>query len=138
MGANLHNNNNDDIITDINITPFVDVVLVLLIIFMVTAPMIYLSSIKVNLPKGASQGERLKKTYGLVLYKDGTIELNGERVDEDKLRMILLNDIKNNPQLTVLIRADKDLRYGFVVHFIDLIKQCGVTRFAINIERESP
>ena len=137
MGAKT-GNTKDDIIVDINVTPFVDVVLVLLIIFMVTAPLIYMSSIKVSLPKGASRGEHLKKTHGLTILRDGSIELDGRKVDEDELRMILLDEIKLDPDLTILINADRDLKYGYVVHFIDLIKQCGVKRFAINIERESP
>jgi biopolymer transport protein TolR len=134
----------DDAITDINITPFVDIILVVLIIFMVTATYIVKQGIKVNLPDAAT-GEATESTsLALSLAVDGTLYLDGEPITEDALRARIRDEharksvggagAKDKGDVVCLIAADKDVRHGEVVRIIDLVKQEGVAKFAINID----
>ena len=121
-------------ITGINITPLVDVVLVLLIIFMVTATFIVTPSIKVDLPKAASGDSTPVSSLALVLSKTGEIYLNGQPTDEDGLRNFIRAELKEKKNLQAIISADKAVAHGTVIHIIDVVKTEGVTKFAINVE----
>jgi biopolymer transport protein ExbD len=129
-------NNEDDIISDINITPFVDVTLVLLIIFMVTATYIVAKSIPVDLPE-AGTGEDIVTTFAVTMTDDGNIYLDGAKIDEGKLKQKLRATKKENKDIRVIIDADKSIAHGKVVHVIDLVRKEGVAKFAINIREES-
>jgi len=124
----------DDVITDINITPFVDIILVVLIIFMVTATYIVAPSIKVTLPDASTGDGTEESSLGLTLTEDGTLYLNGEEVSEVRLREVIREEHARNMDVVCLIAADKTVLHGEVVGLIDLVKQEGVARFAINIE----
>ena len=125
----------DDVIADINITPFVDIILVVLIIFMVTATTIVQSSIKVNLPEAAS-GEGTESTsLGLTLLPDGALLLDGETVTPDQLRSRIRKAKADNDDIVCLIAADKSVAHGRVVWLLDLVKSEGVAKFAINIDK---
>src|SRR3954453_18626887 len=108
-------------ITDINVTPLVDVVLVLLIIFMVTAPMIVNNpSIKVELPKAATGDETLKSTLALTLSRDAAngnvlIYANGEKTTEDGVKSMIPDMLTKNKDLQAIIAADRGISYGDVV-----------------------
>jgi biopolymer transport protein ExbD len=126
-------------ITDINVTPLVDITLVLLIIFMVTAPMIVNNpSIKVELPKAAQGDETLKSTLALTLQREPaggyTLYLNGEKTEEPKVREVIPEMLKQNKDLQAIIAADKGIAYGDVVHIVDLVKTLGVHKFALNTD----
>src|SRR3954467_8208155 len=126
-------------ITDINVTPLVDITLVLLIIFMVTAPMIVNNpSIKVELPKAASGDETLKSTLALTLQREAaggyTLYANGEKTDEDKVKVLIPAMLQKNKELQAIIAADKGIAYGDVVHVVDLVKALGVHKFALNTD----
>ena len=123
-------------IVDINVTPLVDITLVLLIIFMVTASLIVNPAIKVDLPKAASGTEQVKTTLALTLTKDGALYLNGERSSDDAVIKYIGGELPNNPELQAIIAADRSVSHGDVVHVIDLVKRTGVHRFAINIDRD--
>ena len=124
----------DEPITDINITPFVDIILVVLIIFMVTATYIVKQGIKVNLPDAAT-GEATESTsLGLSLATDGTLYLDGVAITEDALRARIRDEQAKKSDVVCLIAADRDVRHGAVVRLIDLVKQEGVAKFAINID----
>ncbi len=127
--------NDDDIITDINVTPFVDVCLVLLIIFMVTATYIVAQSIPVDLPE-AGTGEDVVTTFALTLTKDGDLFLDGRKTDEARVKQSIRKAKKENEDVRVIIAADKAIAHGKVVHVIDLIRKEGVAKFAINIDAE--
>ncbi|MCP4676261.1 MAG: biopolymer transporter ExbD [Deltaproteobacteria bacterium] len=127
--------NDDEIISDINVTPFVDVALVLLIIFMVTATYIVAQSIPVDLPK-AGTGKDIVTTFAVTLTTDGQVYLDGQKTDEAGLRSSILNAQKKNDDVRVVIAADKAVQHGRVVRIIDLVRKEGVTKFAINIESE--
>ena len=124
-----------EIITDINVTPFVDVALVLLIIFMVTATYIIAQSIPVDLPK-ASTGEDVVTTFAVALTTDGALYLDGQKIDEATLRSKIRGTKGNNEDVRVVIAADKTVTHGRVVGIIDLVRKEGVAKFAINIESE--
>ena len=121
-------------ITEINVTPLVDIVLVLLIIFMVTTTYIVNPSIKVDLPKAATGSEQAKTTLGLTLTKDGSLYLNGDKTDDGGLQRFIATELPKNPELQAVIAADKVVPHGSVVHVIDLVKRAGVRKFAINVE----
>ena len=124
----------DEVITDINVTPLVDIMLVLLIIFMLTANLIDNPSIEVDLPQ-ASTGEATEPTtLGLVLNTAGEIYLNGELTTEEALKTYLADTAKRDPKAQAIIAADKDVSHGQVIHLIDVVRQMGVFRFALNID----
>ncbi len=124
----------DDMITGINVTPLVDIILVLLIIFMLTANLISKPSIAVELPQ-ASTGEASEPTtVALTLTKTGDIYLNGAPTDEAKLRAYLPGVVKGDPRTQAVIAADKEVIHGRVIWLIDLVRQAGIYKFALNID----
>ena len=125
----------DGIISDINVTPFVDVALVLLIIFMVTATYIVAQSIPVDLPE-AGTGEDVVTTFAVTLTTDGQLYLDGEKVDNAMLSTKIRMAKSKNDDVRVIIAADKAVTHGKVVKIIDLVRKEGVAKFAINIETE--
>lgn len=134
MGASF--GGDDDVIADINITPFVDIILVVLIIFMVTATTIAKESIKVNLPDAASGEESKNLSVGLTLLGDGQLLLDGKAVDEAGLRAALqAAKADTEEDVVCLISAEKDVAHGRVVWLLDLVKSEGIGKFAININK---
>jgi biopolymer transport protein ExbD len=133
-GSHFEDEDSGRMITDINVTPLVDIVLVLLIIFMVTTSYIVNPSIKVDLPKAASGSDQVKTTLGLTLTKDGGLYLNGDKTDDGGLQRYIAAELPKNPDLQAVIAADKVVPHGSVVHVIDLVKRAGVRKFAINVE----
>jgi biopolymer transport protein ExbD len=126
----------DDIISGINITPLVDIVLVLLIIFMVTATYIVREAIEVDLPRAAHGGEATGTTLAVVLTRDGAIYLDGVRRSEDELSARTREAVARDKDTRAVISADRASLHGAVVRVIDVVKGAGVSRFAINIEKE--
>lgn len=123
-------------INDINITPFVDVVLVLLVIFMVTAPVMLKESLKVNLPKTLTSDIGTKAaTVGIAITKEGQTLLNGRIMADESLTQEILRISKDAPETNFLISADVDSRHGDLVRFIDLLKRNGLNRFALQVEK---
>jgi biopolymer transport protein ExbD len=125
-------------ITGINVTPLVDIVLVLLIIFMVTANFIVKESKEVDLPTAAKAENTLQETVNLVMDKEGKIFVNGDEVDDAGLRLKLQAAVKNNKDVRAMIAADKTLEYGKVMTLIDTVNVEGIAKFALNIQRIAP
>lgn len=121
--------------SSINVTPFVDVVLVLLVIFMLTAPALVKDSIGVKLPKAVSADKTASESLGVVITKQGQILVNGQLSDDLSLKDQVQQTIAKNPEAQAMISADVEARHGDVVHVIDVIKSAGLSRFAIQIER---
>jgi biopolymer transport protein ExbD len=121
-------------ITDINVTPLVDIMLVLLIIFMVTTTYIVNPSIKVDLPKAATATEQAKTTLALTLTKEGTLYLNGAATDDAGVERFIAAELPRNPDLQAIIAADKVVPHGSVIHVIDVVKHAGVRKFAMATE----
>ena len=122
-------------ISDINVTPLVDITLVLLIIMMVAAPLIANNpSIKIELPKAANGDETPKSTISLTLRKDGTLYYGEELVTEEVARARIRADFAKSQELQAVIAGDKGVPYGSVMHLIDLVKSLGISKFALNID----
>jgi biopolymer transport protein ExbD len=123
-------------ISAINVTPLVDVVLVLLIILMVSANYIVSRSLKVELPKTETSDGVPDKPNSVVLTKDGKMLWNDVAVDEAKLGSELKALVAKDAELTLVVSADKEVPHGTVVHVLDAAKVAGVTKFAINVQPE--
>ena len=125
------------IISDINVTPLVDIMLVLLIIFMVTTTVIVKDSIPVKLPE-ASTGEAKKVSIlAVTVNAKGQLFLNGEAANKDKIRAFINKERARGTKLEAVIAADRDTSHGAVVGLIDLVRAEGVTKFAINVLKRS-
>jgi biopolymer transport protein TolR len=124
----------DGIITGINVTPFVDVVLVLLVIFMVTAPILAKDVIQIKLPKTVAGDGKGLSPIGVAINRQGQILLNGELLSEESLTEQMKQALAVDDQVQAIISADVDVNYGLVAKVIDLVKTSGVTRFAIQVE----
>jgi len=137
MAAKLGGGNNDEMpaISDINVTPFVDVVLVLLVIFMVTAPMLVRQQMSVNLPKAQSGEKSASQSISIVIDKDGNVRMAQKPIAMDQIKGAIKELIAKNPNAQAVISADEDTHHGVVVHVMDLVKQAGLSHFAIQIER---
>lgn len=125
-------------ITEINVTPLVDITLVLLIIFMVTTTYIVNPSIKVDLPKAVTGSDQTRTTLALTLTKEGQLYLNGDLSNEAQVVQQITSELPKNPDLQAIIAADKVVPHGSVVHIIDLVKRAGVRKFAINVDGAGP
>jgi biopolymer transport protein ExbD len=129
----------EGVLASINIIPFVDIVLVLLVIFMLTSATIVRASLRVELPKAASGGSKVATTLNIVYTKKGELLLNGATVSSmAAIAGTIRREATADPKIQAVIAADKGVEYGKVVELIDLVKQNGVSAFALDIERGSP
>ena len=126
----------DEGITGINVTPLVDVTLVLLIIFMVTATYIVKETIEIELPRAAHGGETTQKTFALLVSKDGKTYLNGVLVNDDGHVAAVKEAKTKGEEVQAIIGADKNATHGSVTHVLDVLKGAGVLKFAIQIEKQ--
>ncbi len=126
----------DEIISSINITPLVDIFLVLLIIFMITSSVSNQASIPVNLPKAAHAGTEAPKASGLLVDKEHRLFLDGELRDSSQVADLLKRAVAQDAEHQVLIGADQELLYREVVAIIDLIRGAGVRKYALRVTRE--
>jgi biopolymer transport protein ExbD len=127
---------NDEPIADINIVPFVDIILVVLIIFMVTTPFIMKPSINVNLPKAGSGDDTTPSELTITIGMNGSLGLNGKTVDEAAITNFAKEMVAKKPDVQAIISADKEVTHGRVVSIIDAVKSGGVKRFAITIDKK--
>lgn len=127
----------DDEITGINVTPLVDVVLVLLIIFMVTANFIVRETVEVDLPKAANAGQTMQGLVNVVLDKEGALYFDGQPVSEAELDGKVKAALAKDAETRAIISADQSLPYGRVMHLIDRVKGMGIARFALNIVKDA-
>lgn len=120
-------------ITGINVTPLVDIVLVLLIVLMVTAGYIVSKTIPVDLPKGAT-GETTNITLAITVDAKGQTYLDAEAVSTEVLRGRVASAHDRDPETRAVIAADGATAHRHVVSVIDLLRQAGINRFAINVQ----
>ena len=126
--------NNDRLMSDINVTPFVDVMLVLLVIFMVTAPMM-MQGVDVALPETTSQPLVAKKENLIITINNkNQIYINNYQVSLDFLQEKLRTILKGIEHREVYLRADRDISYGFVVRVMSEIKAAGVEKLGMVTE----
>ena len=126
----------DDEITGINVTPLVDVTLVLLIIFMVTATYVVKEAIEVDLPRAASGGQTVGPTLAFALDREGKLYLDGAPATAQAARAAVRAAVARSAEARAIISADRAVSHGRVVEVIDLVKREGLTRFAIDVEHE--
>jgi len=125
----------DEPLSEINVVPLVDIILVVLIIFMVTAPMFIKPTINVNLPKAASGDQTAPSKLNIALTADGRINLNGTFADEAQVSKRAAEELSKNPEIQAIISADRDVSHGKVVSVLDIVKSVGVKKFAISIDK---
>ena len=135
MAGPVGNNDDDEILSGINITPFVDVVLVILIIFLVTATYIITRSIPMDLPKAAT-GEQVVTTLAISLDANGVIYLDGKATSEDELARRLPAIRAQKPDVRAVIAADGGVEYRRVMRLMDLCRKSGIAKLAFNIKSD--
>ncbi|MGZ3615207.1 MAG: ExbD/TolR family protein, partial [Thermodesulfobacteriota bacterium] len=121
------------LMVEINITPFTDVVLVLLIIFMIATPFIYQSSMKVQLPQ-ASKSEETSRDVIININAQGQVFLEDTKIDLEALKYKLTSMVRNKPDTSVIINGDKNVRYDSVVQVMDVLTRSGVKNPGLGIE----
>ena len=126
----------DDVIAEINVVPLVDVILVVLIIFMVTAPMIMKPSISVNLPKSGTGDSTKPSKLSILISSDGKLQLDGRNVTETEIQAAAKEEYSKNQEVQAIISADREVPHGKVVSILDVVKAAGVKRFAISIDKK--
>ena len=120
-------------LAEINIIPLVDVVLVLLLIFMLTAPMMY-RGIDVNLPKAAAKPTAVEERMVLTVTKDQSLFLNERRVATGGLEEALRGAFANRTDKTLYLKADAALAYGTVIETMDRVRRAGIERLGMVTE----
>ncbi|PYM57863.1 MAG: protein TolR [Candidatus Rokuibacteriota bacterium] len=120
-------------LAEINVIPLVDVVLVLLLVFMLTAPLMY-RGIDVNLPKTSSKPTAIEERLVLTISKDRLLYLNERPLPLTTLESRLRELIRDRADKTIFIKADKDLAYGYVVETMDRVRRAGVERVGMVTE----
>jgi biopolymer transport protein ExbD len=132
--AGIANGGDDDgLIAGINVTPLVDVTLVLLVIFMVTAKIIVAQGMPMDLPKAAS-GEVLQTVFAVDLSIDGKAMVDGKTIANDEAVATLAKEARaKNKDLRAVIRADRKVEHGRVIHVLDLLKRAGVAKIAFAV-----
>lgn len=124
----------DDAITGINIIPLVDIVLVLLIVFMMTASFIVAPAVKIELPTVSKADEPPPKSLHFLVDLNGGYFLNEKPIAAATVVPLVVKELAINPELQVLLSADKGVAYGQVIELLDLVRTGGVKKFAISVE----
>jgi biopolymer transport protein ExbD len=125
----------EDGITSINITPLVDVFLVLLILVMISSSLLDHREIPVSVPKAANGGEKAPKASGLAMDVDRHVFLDGRETDSATVASVLREEVAKDSTHQVLIAADQRLLYEDVVRLLDWVKGSGVRKYALKVSR---
>ena len=135
-GTSLYNDEETPAITDINVTPFVDVVLVLLVVFIVTAKLIVARGVDIDKPKAATGGD-VQSTLRVSVTADGKLFVNGDEFSDDAPAVARIKQIASTTtKPKAIIAGDRKTAYGGVMRAIDLVQQAGVTAIALENERQ--
>lgn len=134
-GGSLYNDDEGGGITDINVTPFVDVVLVILVVFIVTAKLIVARGVEIDKPKAATGGE-VQSTLRVSVTDKGALYVNGDQFFDDAAAIVRIKQIASaSAKPKAIIAGSKVGPYGNVMRAIDLVQQAGVTAIALENER---
>lgn len=130
------NNHNESMMAEINITPLTDVMLVLLVIFMVTTPLIMTESFKIKLPRAVTSDAEPGRGVIVAVSSDGVINLNGRSIALPDLSSELKRGFEAGGDKTVVVKADGEARHSLIVKILDTAKLSGAERLSIATERE--
>lgn len=119
---------------EINITPLTDVMLVLLVVFMVTSPLLMMESMKLKLPQAKTSGAEKSLATVVSITNEGRYYLNDEPIDRSALEGRLIAELESGEDKTVVLKADKSVRHGLVVEVLDLARKAGADKLSIATE----
>ena len=126
-------NNDEGMVEGINVTPLVDITLVLLIIFMVTAKIIVSQALPLDLPKAAA-GQEVQMVFSVELRANGDMVVDGKKLATDDAVLPLAKEAQaKTPDLRAVIRAETTVQHGRVLHSLDLLKRAGITKIAFGV-----
>jgi len=126
--------NDQPAITGINVTPLVDIILVVLITFMATAPLIDNRAMKVDLPKAAQHERAATEALQVVYNAQREISLSGQRMTQEQLGVALRALVARSADLRVALRADRNLPYGDIVQLLDVVRGAGVHKIGLEVK----
>lgn len=125
----------DEVIASINVTPLVDITLVLLIIFMVTAKIIVSQAIPIDLPKAATPGE-VQNIFAVTIDKEGHVLADKRPMaNDDELRRAAKEALDKNKDLRTIIQASAQVSHGTVIHVLDELRQVGITKVGFAVDK---
>lgn len=136
MAGVIGNNAKRGPIGGINVTPMVDIMLVLLVIMMVSATYIVSQSLKVDLPNTRNSDGQAPSLAAVTITKDKELYFNRVKVSERELEGKLAEAVREDKGVTLVVSADSDANHGTVVHVMDLARTAGIASFAVNVKRE--
>lgn len=136
MAGGFQNQQDEEPIAAINIVPLVDIILVVLIIFMVTAPLVLKPVIDVNLPKASSGEESPPAPLNVAIGRDGQLAINGQTATMDQLAATAAQAVADKPDTAAILQADKTVTLETLTAIIDIIKTAGVKKVAFSIEKK--
>lgn len=126
----------EKVLSEINITPLTDVMLVLLVIFMVTTPLIMVESFKIKLPKAVTADSESGKGAVVTVSESGMVNLNGRNISPDRLYDELKTEFAKGGEKTVVVKADGATQHKFIVRVLDTAKLAGAAKLSIAAEHE--
>ena len=118
------------------IIPMIDIIFFLLVFFMIsTMTMVQQNTFKVGLPQASSAQLDMNQHVNITVMADGNIAFNKESLDKEQLIRRIQIELQRNPDLQVILNGDKDVNYGFVIETFDALKQAGVKKLSIAVEK---
>jgi biopolymer transport protein ExbD len=133
--AGTHKKDDDDIVATINVTPLVDITLVLLIVFMVTAAFIRDPVVPVELPRAANADDAPARSVAMVVDAEGQLFVNGRESTHEQAQEILEGEVRQDPEVSVVVAGDGQVNYQVVMSAIDITREVGVRNLALNVQR---
>lgn len=130
------NQGEDEPIAAINVVPMVDIILVVLIIFMVTAPLVLKPVIDINLPKSSSGEQSPAVPLNVAINSSGQIMVNGQPSSTEQLALIATQTAASKPETAAILQADKSVTLEMLTGVIDVIKSSGIKKVAFSIEKK--
>jgi biopolymer transport protein ExbD len=124
----------EETISEINIVPLVDIILVVLIIFMVTAPTVMHSVMPVDLPSAGSSDQAQVTELNVDISSDGLVYFNSQEVDANQIGKLVAVELEKNPEAQAIISADRFVDHGRVIEVLDWLKSSGVKSFAVSTD----
>lgn len=137
MANKFKNSDSDDIMAEINVTPLIDIMLVLLIIFMVTSSLGLDSGLDIELPETTSKTQKKEeKTLLISLDRNGALSINGKNIQKEGLENYLQSILKENPNQFIVLQGDTSSSLGKTVEIMDIARKAGAKKFAIAAQEK--